>query len=73
MGWESRGWLTSQNKPVMNRDLIEPVLTKIRERASLKAKTYFNWIKGHSNDSGNEAADRLAVSGARMPRTDLPE
>ena len=57
----------------MNRDLIEPVLTKIRERAALKAKTYFNWIKGHSNDSGNEAADRLAVSGARKPRTDLPE
>lgn len=69
--WEKRGWQTSASKPVMNQDLIQAVLAKIRERQNVEAKTIFNWIKGHSNDPGNEAADRLAVAGAQMARTDL--
>lgn len=69
--WEKRGWQTSANKPVMNQDLIKGVLSKIRERQAKKVQTEFNWIKGHSNNPGNEAADKLAVAGAQLPRTDV--
>lgn len=63
--WERNNWLTSTKQPVMNKDLIEDILAKIRERQGLGFATVFNWIKGHSNDPSNEAADRLAVSGAQ--------
>lgn len=64
--WERNEWQTSLKKPVMNRDLVQGILSKIRERDALGTKTKFSWIKGHSNDPNNEAADRLAVRGAQM-------
>ena len=64
--WERNEWQTSLKKPVMNRDLIQAILIKIRERERLGTKTRFQWVKGHSNDPNNEAADRLAVRGAQM-------
>ncbi|OJJ44151.1 hypothetical protein ASPZODRAFT_840718 [Penicilliopsis zonata CBS 506.65] len=51
--WRRNHWMTADNKPVENKDL-------------LKVKTLFQWIKGHAKDPGNEAADRLAVNGARI-------
>jgi len=41
---------------------------KIEERDFLKRGTHFVWVKGHANDEGNIAADRLAVEGATMGR-----
>lgn len=63
--WERNGWKSSTNKDVRNRDLVETIVTKIRERQSLGIQTKFHWVKGHSTDSGNIAADALAVKGAR--------
>lgn len=63
--WRRNKWLTADSKPVENRDLVELILVKIEERADMKVKTLFEWVKGHSRDPGNEEADRLAVSGAR--------
>lgn len=57
--------MTLDNKPVENKDLIESILLKIEERNELKVKTFFEWVKGHNKDHGNEEADRLAVNGAR--------
>ena len=65
INWRKNGWKTSAGKPVENRDLVENVLTKIEERHKLKVRTDFEWIKGHASNPGNEAADRLAVDGAR--------
>ncbi|KAF9893555.1 hypothetical protein FE257_010867 [Aspergillus nanangensis] len=62
--WRRNNWQTAGNKPVENKDLVESVLVKIEERKELKVKTLFEWVKGHSSDPGNEAADRLAVNGA---------
>ncbi|KAJ5937184.1 Ribosomal protein L9/RNase H1 N-terminal [Penicillium verhagenii] len=64
VNWRRNNWMTKDKKPVENRDLVESILVKIEERQELKVKTLFQWIKGHANDPGNEAADRLAVNGA---------
>jgi ribonuclease HI len=66
--WKTNNWLTSAKQPVMNKDLIEDILARIREREGLGSATKFNWIKGHSNDPSNVAADRLAVSGAEQAK-----
>lgn len=63
--WRRNNWITSSNKPVENKDLVESILEKIEERDKLRVKTFFEWLKGHNNDPGNEAADRLAVNGAQ--------
>jgi ribonuclease HI len=63
--WIRNNWLTSDNKPVENKDLIQSILVKINERDSLKVTTTFEWVKGHNRDPGNEEADKLAVDGAR--------
>lgn len=59
-------WLSSKGKPVENKDLVQEVREKIEIRDRVGKKTYFVWIKGHANDEGNVAADRLAVEGAMM-------
>jgi ribonuclease HI len=64
INWRKNGWMTAAKKPVENKDLIEAVLLKIEERETLKVKTLFEWVKGHNNDPGNTAADKLAVEGA---------
>ena len=74
LNWRRNGWVTAAGKTVENRDVIENVLAKIEERASLGSgrqgqtmtMTRFEWVKGHAASVGNGEADRLAVAGARM-------
>ena len=63
-GWQKNGWKTSNGGPVLNKDLVIAVRKLIDDRVASGAVTSFQWIKGHSADPGNEAADRLAVAGA---------
>lgn len=63
--WMRNGWKNSVGKDVENRDLVEPIVSRVCEREACRAKTKFKWIKGHSNDPGNVAADQLAVQGSR--------
>jgi ribonuclease HI len=64
-------WKNSAGKDVENRDLVEPIVSRICEREACKAKTKFQWIKGHANDPGNVAADHLAVKGSRLSTPEL--
>jgi ribonuclease HI len=64
--WERNNWRTSLGKEVLNKDLVQKILAKMREREAAGSVTKFMWIKGHANIPGNEAADRLAVRGAQM-------
>lgn len=48
-----------------NKDLVESILNRIEDRQAKKARTDFEWIKGHAGHSGNVEADKLAVDGAR--------
>ena len=70
INWRNNGWKTAAGKSVENKDIVENILCKIEERGFLESRTLFEWIKGHDNDPGNEAADRLAVGGARSAVTD---
>ncbi|OQE26508.1 hypothetical protein PENSTE_c005G04028 [Penicillium steckii] len=71
--WQRNNWVTKDGKPVENKDLVESILVNIEERKQLKVKTLFEWVKGHAKDPGNEAADRLAVSGAQRGVTEKAE
>lgn len=60
-GWLARGWVTSAKKPVVSRDLWEPLITLVNERGDVS----FRWVKGHSGDPMNDLVDALAVEQAR--------
>jgi predicted kinase len=63
-GWLARGWISSQRKPVANRDLWEPFVELVRERGNVT----FRWVKGHGGDPMNELVDQLAVEAAQTGR-----
>ena len=58
-GWEKRGWTTSSGSPVKNQDLIREIIHQADQVS-------FKWIKGHSGQTFNEAADRLARKGRAL-------
>jgi ribonuclease HI len=60
-GWQRRNWRNSQNKPVANRDLWEPLIELALASA---AQVDFRWVKGHSGDRWNDRVDELATIAA---------
>jgi len=56
--WKARGWKTSNRKPVKNQDLWQAL-----DEAVGHHKITWKWVKGHSDDPGNDAADALANRG----------
>ncbi|KAH0828478.1 hypothetical protein AYO21_00388 [Fonsecaea monophora] len=66
--WKKNGWVNAKGKPVENKDLVMDIREKIEEREQLGKVTYFVWVKGHMDNPGNIAADRLAVQGAMAAR-----
>jgi ribonuclease HI len=64
-GWRRRNWKNSQNKPVANRDLWEPLLELA---LSPDVAVTFRWVKGHSGDRWNDRVDELATLAADMGR-----
>ncbi|KAF7448292.1 RnhA Ribonuclease HI [Pyrenophora tritici-repentis] len=62
--WERKNWYNSAGKEVENKDLIQPIIARIRERDRCRAKTKITWVKGHNVDEGNIAADALANGGS---------
>lgn len=56
--WDKNGWLTSNKKPVKNKDLIIRIMEQLKSLPNAR----LSHVKGHSNVEGNERADRLARS-----------
>ena len=59
-GWLQKNWTNSQKRPVVNRDLWEPLIEVVRQRGIT-----FRWVKGHSGDPMNELVDQLAREALR--------
>ena len=64
-GWQRRNWKNSQNKPVANRDLWEPL---IELAVSSESNVTWRWVKGHSGDRWNDRVDELATIAADRGR-----
>jgi ribonuclease HI len=59
-GWQRRGWVNSQKKPVANRDLWEELLVAVKPH-----QVGFTKVAGHSGVTLNELVDQLAVDAVR--------
>jgi len=55
VNWKRNGWRNAQGKPVKNRELIEKIDALMQGR-----EITFKWVRGHSGEAMNEAADKLA-------------
>ena len=55
INWKKNGWKTSAKKEVKNKELWIQLDNQI-----LNHKINWHWIKGHSGNTYNEEADRLA-------------
>ena len=53
--WIKNNWLTSQKKPVLNRDLWETM-----KDLSNPHQVKWVWVKGHAGNPENERCDQLA-------------
>ena len=59
-GWKQRGWIKSDKKPALNRDLWERLLPLVE-----KHEMVYHWIKGHAETEENNRCDQLAVAESR--------
>jgi ribonuclease HI len=57
-GWKRNGWKTADKKPVKNAELWREL-----ERQAARHRVRWHWVRGHSEDAGNERADALANRG----------
>lgn len=55
--WKSRGWKKSDNKPALNPDLWDKLLSLFETH-----KVTLVWVKGHAGHPYNGRCDALAVS-----------
>lgn len=65
-GWVQNEWKTKEEKDVLNRDLWEVMLNKVKEYDIV-----WHNVAGHSGIPGNERADQIATSFADMSDTGL--
>ena len=56
--WKQRGWKTASKQPVKNEDLWRRLDAAISQH-----QIQWQWVKGHSGDTGNDRADQLANKG----------
>lgn len=57
--WKARGWKKSDNKPALNPDLWDVLLTLTE-----KHEMTYVWVKGHAGHPYNERCDEMAQARA---------
>lgn len=60
-GWEKKGWITMQKKPVENKEMWVKLLDLLKKYGN---KLTVAKVSGHSGDLYNERCDELAVESA---------
>lgn len=58
--WQRNGWVTSQKKPVKNKDLWQRLLPLLQ-----KHQVRLHWVRGHAGNTDNERCDVLAKEAAQ--------
>jgi ribonuclease HI len=58
-GWKAKGWKTSTGKPVLNQDLWE-ILDQLNQKAMRQSTLQWQYVKGHSGNTGNDRCDTIA-------------
>jgi ribonuclease HI len=64
--WKVNNWRSSNKKPVKNKDLWVELDEAVGSR-----KIYWEWVKGHAGNEGNEKADELANQGVTSAMREL--
>jgi len=59
--WKKRGWRLKNGDPIKNEDLWRRMDSAIARHD----RVLWQWVRGHSGDVNNEAADQLAETEAR--------
>ena len=59
-GWQRKGWVNSQKKPVANPDLWKRLIAAVERHDSVT----WTWVKGHAGHPVNERCDELATTAA---------
>lgn len=62
--WFKNGWINSKKEPVANKDLWENLFQMLEELKEDYQITFIK-VKGHSMNTWNERADRLAVRASK--------
>ena len=62
-GWQKRGWVKADKKPVLNVDLWQRLLPLLA-RHDVRC----HWVKGHAENEKNNRCDQLAVAESKKFR-----
>lgn len=58
--WIKNGWQTTSKTPVNNKDLWERIIVLCKKHTKKFSNITIKWVKGHSDNEGNQLADDLA-------------
>ena len=56
-GWQKKGWIKADKKPVLNVDLWQQLLPELARH-----DVHLHWVKGHAENEKNNRCDQLAVA-----------
>lgn len=65
-GWKKKGWIKSDRKPVLNKDLWQRL-----DAVAGTHKITWKWVKGHAGNAMNERCDEIvheAIDSGRLAR-----
>ena len=62
-GWQKKGWIKADKKPVLNVDLWQQLLLLLARH-----DVRLHWVKGHAENEKNNRCDQLAVAESKKFR-----
>lgn len=71
--WESRDWKKTDGGVISNVELWKSIKALRDKLISEGVHIKYNWVKGHSGNTGNECSDTLATIAVFMSRSGLKE
>jgi ribonuclease HI len=64
--WQQNNWRQGKNKEVAHKALWQAIVVMCTEHLLNGSSLYFQWVKGHSDNEGNDKADVLANLGVPL-------